>query len=39
MFRKKVAEIEIINMTGEEAQAQTQVEKSEEIWSLYLRTL
>lgn len=31
MFRKKVAETEIINTMREEAQAQTQVEKSEEI--------
>lgn len=31
MFRKKVAETEIINTVREEAQAQTQVEKSEEI--------
>lgn len=31
MFRKKVAETEIINRMRKEAQAQTQVEKSEEI--------
>lgn len=31
MFRKKVAETEIISTMREEAQAQTQVGKSEEI--------
>lgn len=31
MFRKKVAGTEIINTMREEAQAQTQVEKSEEV--------
>lgn len=31
MFRKKVAETEIIRTMREEVQAQTQVEKSEEV--------
>lgn len=31
MFRKKVAETEIISTMREEVQAQTQVEKSEEV--------